>query len=172
VASSPTLPNSGDPGATLARARLNAGDLTTAERSGAAAAVCFPGLIPSVLFRSNGLDRGIPLRAHAPDALSRLSAPPVAAHPSWSDFSPLDLDQTVRTPRTPSDPSDPFPFDLDQTVRTPSDPGSHPFPLWRWARSVSALSSPLSLTLHVLPVSVRSPARVPSAADPISAVCF
>jgi hypothetical protein len=36
VASSPSLPNSGDPGATLVRARLNAGDLTAAERSGAA----------------------------------------------------------------------------------------------------------------------------------------
>jgi hypothetical protein len=36
VAPSPSLPNSGDPGATLARASLNSGDLTAAERSGAA----------------------------------------------------------------------------------------------------------------------------------------
>jgi hypothetical protein len=36
VAPSSSLPNSGDPGATLARASLNAGDLTAAERSGAA----------------------------------------------------------------------------------------------------------------------------------------
>ena len=36
VAPSSPLPNSGDPGATLARARLNSGDLTAAERSDAA----------------------------------------------------------------------------------------------------------------------------------------
>ncbi|PWZ17078.1 hypothetical protein Zm00014a_012857 [Zea mays] len=35
VAPSPSLPNSNDRGATLARACLNSGDLTTAERSGA-----------------------------------------------------------------------------------------------------------------------------------------
>ena len=52
----------------------------------------------------HGPDRGIPLRAHAPDALARLSAPPTAAHPSRSDFSPSDLDRTVRTPRTPFGP--------------------------------------------------------------------
>jgi hypothetical protein len=42
VAPSPSLPNSGDPGATLARASLNAGDLTDAERSGAARSRLFP----------------------------------------------------------------------------------------------------------------------------------
>ena len=36
VAPSPSLPNSGDPGATLARVCLHSGDLTTAERSDAA----------------------------------------------------------------------------------------------------------------------------------------
>jgi hypothetical protein len=36
VASSPSLPNPGDPGVTLARACLNSGDLTAAERSIAA----------------------------------------------------------------------------------------------------------------------------------------
>jgi hypothetical protein len=36
VAPSPSLPNSSDPGATLACACLNSGDLTTVERSGAA----------------------------------------------------------------------------------------------------------------------------------------
>jgi hypothetical protein len=35
VAFSPSLPNSGDPGATLARASLNSGDLTAAERNSA-----------------------------------------------------------------------------------------------------------------------------------------
>jgi hypothetical protein len=39
---SPSLPNSGDPGATLARACLNSGDLTAAERSGAARSRLFP----------------------------------------------------------------------------------------------------------------------------------
>jgi hypothetical protein len=36
VAPSSPLPNSGDPGDTLARARLNSSDLTAVERSGAA----------------------------------------------------------------------------------------------------------------------------------------
>jgi hypothetical protein len=36
VAPSPSLPNFGDPGATLARASLNSGDPTAAERSSAA----------------------------------------------------------------------------------------------------------------------------------------
>jgi hypothetical protein len=35
VAPSPSLPNSGDPGATLARASLNSGDLTAVERKNA-----------------------------------------------------------------------------------------------------------------------------------------
>jgi hypothetical protein len=49
VASSPSLPNPGDPGATLARACLNSGDLTAAERSSAARSRSpLPGLIPSV----------------------------------------------------------------------------------------------------------------------------
>jgi hypothetical protein len=42
VAPSPSLPNSGDPGATLARACLNSDDLTAAERSGAARSRLFP----------------------------------------------------------------------------------------------------------------------------------
>jgi hypothetical protein len=59
VAPSSPLPNSGDPGATLARACLNSGDLTVAERSGAARSRLFPpGLIPSIRFRSNGSDQG------------------------------------------------------------------------------------------------------------------
>jgi hypothetical protein len=59
VAPSPSLPKSGDPGATLARASLNSGDLTTAERSSAARSRLFPpGLIPSVRFRSNDSDHG------------------------------------------------------------------------------------------------------------------
>jgi hypothetical protein len=42
VASSSSLPNSGDPGATLAHACLNSSDLTTAERSDAARSRLFP----------------------------------------------------------------------------------------------------------------------------------
>jgi hypothetical protein len=59
VAPPPSLPNSGDPGASLARASLNSADVTTAEGSGAACSRLFPpGLIPSVRFRSNGSDHG------------------------------------------------------------------------------------------------------------------
>ncbi|PWZ11838.1 hypothetical protein Zm00014a_014898 [Zea mays] len=36
VAFSPSLPNSGDPGATLARASLNSGDLTAAKKNNTA----------------------------------------------------------------------------------------------------------------------------------------
>jgi hypothetical protein len=42
VAPSTSLPNSGDPRATLAHARLNAGDLTAVERSGVACRRQFP----------------------------------------------------------------------------------------------------------------------------------
>jgi hypothetical protein len=42
VALSPSLLNSDDPGATLARVCLNSGDLTAAERSGAARSRLFP----------------------------------------------------------------------------------------------------------------------------------
>jgi hypothetical protein len=56
---SPSMPNSGDPGATLARASLNSGDITAAERSSAAHSRPFPpSLIPSVRFRSNDSDHG------------------------------------------------------------------------------------------------------------------
>jgi hypothetical protein len=53
VAPSSPLPNSGNPGATLARAYLSSGDLTAVERSGAARNRLFPGLIspPSDLDR-------------------------------------------------------------------------------------------------------------------------
>jgi hypothetical protein len=59
VAPSSSLLNSCEPEATLARASLNSNDLTAAERSGAARSHLFsPCLIPSVRFRSNGLDHG------------------------------------------------------------------------------------------------------------------
>jgi hypothetical protein len=59
VVPSPSLLNSSDPGATLARASLNSVDLTAVERSGAARSHLFlPGLVPSVRFRSNDSDHG------------------------------------------------------------------------------------------------------------------
>jgi hypothetical protein len=151
VAPSSSLPNSGDPGATLARARLNSGNLTAAERSDAARNHLFPRSDPLQLIQIERPVPRVPLCARAPDAMARLSAPPAAAHPSWSDFSPSDL---------------------DRTARTPSDPCSHPFPLWRWACSGSALSP--SVTDTPYPACQRSPARVraPSAAHLISAVGF
>jgi hypothetical protein len=49
MAFSPSLPNPGDPGATLARASLNSGDFAAAERSSAARGRSpLPGIIPSV----------------------------------------------------------------------------------------------------------------------------
>jgi hypothetical protein len=42
VAPSSPLPNSGDPGATLAHAHLNSGDLTATERSGTVRSRLFP----------------------------------------------------------------------------------------------------------------------------------
>jgi hypothetical protein len=42
VAPSTSLPNFGDPGATLARARLSSNDVTAVERSGAARSCLFP----------------------------------------------------------------------------------------------------------------------------------
>jgi hypothetical protein len=59
VAPSPSLPNSGDLGTTLACASLNSGDPTAVERNSAACNRPFPpGLIPFVRFRSNGSDHG------------------------------------------------------------------------------------------------------------------
>jgi hypothetical protein len=146
VAPSPSLPNSSEPGATLACACLNSSDLTAVERRDANRSR----LIPSVRFRSNGPDRGILLRASAPDALTHLSVPPTAAHLFRSDFSPSNSYRMARTPlgpaRTPlgpvRTPFGPPPSDLDQTIQTPLDPCSHLFPLWHWARSVSTLSPP------------------------------
>jgi hypothetical protein len=80
VAFPPSLPNSSDPRATLARAGLNSGDLTAAERSSAARSCSpLPGLIPSVRSGSHDPDHGIPLRARAPCTPS----PPVSAQVPW-----------------------------------------------------------------------------------------
>jgi hypothetical protein len=57
MAPSPSLLNSGDPGATLARASLNAGNLTASERSGAARSRLFPRSDP---FRPIQIERSGP----------------------------------------------------------------------------------------------------------------
>jgi hypothetical protein len=81
VAPSSSLPNSGDLGATLARASLNSGDLTAAERNSAARSR--PSLWPDPLRPIQIARPGprVPLCAHAPDALARLSAPPAVVRP-------------------------------------------------------------------------------------------
>jgi hypothetical protein len=108
VAPSPSLPNSDDPRATLVRACLNSGDLTAAERSGAARSRLFPRSDPLRPIQIKRPDRGIPLRARAPDALAHLSVPPVATHPSRSDFPHLILIERLEPPRTSSDPLGPL----------------------------------------------------------------
>jgi hypothetical protein len=85
VAPFPSLPNSDDPGATLAHACINSSDFTATERRGAACSRLFP---RSDLLRPIQIERfgpRVPLRARAPDDLTHMSAPPVAAHPSQSD---------------------------------------------------------------------------------------
>jgi hypothetical protein len=144
------LPNSSDLGATLACASLNSGDFTTAERSGAARSCLLPRSDPLHPIQIERLGLRVPLRAHAPDALSRLSVPPAAAHPSSSNFPCPILIERLGPPQTPT------------AVRFPSGAGP--------ART--ARSPPLSLTLPVPPIDARSPARAPSAADLISAVGF
>jgi hypothetical protein len=63
VAPSPSLPNSGDPGATLARACLNSVDLTTAERSGATRSHLFPRSDPLRPIQIERLGPRVPPRA-------------------------------------------------------------------------------------------------------------
>jgi hypothetical protein len=99
VAPSTSLPNSGDPGATLARARLNAVDLTAAERSGAARSRLFPRSDP---LRPIQIERPGPrdtASARAPDT----PWPTCQCHlqPLGPPSDPLGL---VRTPRTPPRP--------------------------------------------------------------------
>jgi hypothetical protein len=73
VVPSPSLPNSGDPGATLARASLNSGNLTAAERNSAACSRLFsPWSDPLRLIQIERLRSRITLRARAPDALACL----------------------------------------------------------------------------------------------------
>jgi hypothetical protein len=82
VAPSPSLPNSGDPGATLARASLNSGDLTATERSGAACSRLFSPWSDPLHLHLIQIERLISrkmLRARAPCRPS----PPVSAQTPW-----------------------------------------------------------------------------------------
>jgi hypothetical protein len=80
VAPSPSLPNSGNPGATLARASLNSGDLTVAERSGAACSRLFsPWSDPLRPIQIERLRSRITLRARAPCP----AGPPVSTQTPW-----------------------------------------------------------------------------------------
>jgi hypothetical protein len=63
MAPSPSLPNSGDPGATLACACLNSGDLTAAERSSVARSCLFPRSDP---FSSIQIERSGPRDTASP----------------------------------------------------------------------------------------------------------
>jgi hypothetical protein len=152
VAPSSPLPNSGDPGATVARTCLNAGDFTAAERSGAARSHLFPRSDPLRPIQIERFGPRVPLRARASDTLSRLSTSPAAAHPSRSDFPCPILIERLGPVRTPSDPSlRPI---LIERLGPPRTPIAVCFPSGAGpARSVR--SSPRSLTLHSPPVSAR-----------------
>jgi hypothetical protein len=119
VAPSSPLPNSSDPGATLACASLNSGGFTAAERSGATRSRLFPRSDPLRPIQIERPGPRLPLRARTPNALAHLSVPFIAAHHSRSDFPHPILIERLGPPRTPSDPP---PFDLDRTARTSSDP--------------------------------------------------
>jgi hypothetical protein len=101
VAPSSPLPNSDDPGATLACASLNSSDFTAVERSGAARSRLFPRSDPLRPIQIEWLGPRVPLCACVPDALSHLSVPPAAAYPSRSDFPCPILIERLRPPRTP-----------------------------------------------------------------------
>jgi hypothetical protein len=167
VVSSSSLPNSGDPEATLARAYLNAGDLTAAKRSGTAHSCLFPRSDPLRPIQIERLGPRVPLHARAPDALTHLPVPFAAAHHSRSNFPRPILIERFRPARTRSDP----PRTRSDPLHTPRPPVAVHFP--SDARPAwSAHSPPLSLTLPVPLVSARPSARAPSAAHQISAVGF
>jgi hypothetical protein len=112
VAPSSSLPNSGDPGATLARARLNSGDLTTVERSGAARSRLFPRSDFPRPILIEWLGPRLPLRARLfprsdfprPILIERLGPrlPLRARMFPRSDFPYPILIERLKPPRTPS----------------------------------------------------------------------
>jgi hypothetical protein len=151
VAPSSPLPISDDPGATLACACLNASDFTAAERSGAARSRLFTWPNPLRPIQIKRLEPRVPLRARAPDALSRVSVPPAVAHSCRSDFPRTILIERLRPPRTPPRPI------LIERLGPPRTHVAVRSPLWRWARFVSALSPSVANT--PCPACQRSPAR-------------
>jgi hypothetical protein len=81
VAPSSSLPNSGDPEDTLARASLNSSDITAAERNSATRSRPSPWSDPLRPIQIAWPGPRVPLRARALDTLARLSAPPAAILP-------------------------------------------------------------------------------------------
>jgi hypothetical protein len=157
VAPSSSLPNFGDPGATLAHASLNSGDLTAAERNNVVRSPWSDPLRPIQIARPGPR---VPLCARAPVALARLSAPPTAVRPPGLipsvRFRSHGPDRGYRfAPARPNSLA---------RLSAPKPPRAEP------ARS--ARSPPLSLALPDPPVSARPLAHAPSAADLISAVGF
>jgi hypothetical protein len=160
VAPFSSLPNYGDLGATLARTSLT--PATSPPRRGTTppAAVRPPGLIPSVRFRSHGLDHGYRF-VHAcltPWPASQRRPQPLSP---WSD--PLRPIQIARPgPRVPLRARAP---DTLARLSATKPPGAGPARLAR---------SPSSVAGTPWPAYQRSPtcARVPSATDLISAVGF
>jgi hypothetical protein len=115
------LASFGDPGAARARTRPNSGDLTTARRRGAAAAIN-PSLVLISPVRSllHGPDHGILLRARAPRVRTRLSAPvPLALGPT-SQSAPFSVADTDGLPVSACSPA-PSPVDLISAVGFRSD---------------------------------------------------
>jgi hypothetical protein len=104
VAPSFPLPNSGDPGATLAHACLISGDFTAAERSGAAHSRLFPRSDP---LRPIQIER--PYRGYHFTHACLTPCPIYQRHPQplilpGLIFPPSDLDRTVQTSSNPFRP--------------------------------------------------------------------
>jgi hypothetical protein len=144
VAPSSPLPNSRDPGATLAHACPNSGDFTAAERSGAARSRLFPRSDPLRPIQIERLGPWLSLRARAPDALSRLSAPPVAAHPFRSDFPRLILIERLGPPPRPILIERLEPLQPSVSPLALGSLGQRALPLCRWhsLARLSALARP------------------------------
>jgi hypothetical protein len=165
VAPSSPLPSSNDPGATLARACLNFGDLTVTERSGAASRWS----VPRSDFPLSDLDRTARTAGYH-FAHARLTPwPACQRHPQPLILPYLIslrsiLIERLGPPRTP----------LRPILIERLGPLQPSVSLWRWAHSVSALSP--SVVDTPWPACQCSPAppppRAPSAVDLIPAVGF
>jgi hypothetical protein len=94
VAFSPSLPNSGDPGATLARASLNSPTPPPRRGTAPSTAVRPPRSDPLCPIFIARLRSRITLRARAPNALARLSAPKPSSAGSARSVHPPPLSLT------------------------------------------------------------------------------